>query len=155
MSTSSRFKLVSNSTGAALTTAGIAVGDGNDRSTRTIKRTLSASDIGNTAGKTQHELGCIIDVLQSGPNISGTVQPGINILNLSGASWRKMDASGARPISYKRLDGTTDDGTNVASLQYFFYPTDNTIRVFDGGADAAVQLADNDYVEVELTFGNS
>ncbi len=154
MPTASRYKSVTNTTGAALTVAGVPTGDGSDRSTRVIKRTLAAIDCGTEAGKTRHALGCIVDVLQTGPNIGGTAQPAINILNLSGAAWKLVPAAAGRPITYRRLDNHVDAlAAHIANIQYFFYPSDNTIRVYDGGNDVSTILATGDYIEVELTFG--
>lgn len=161
MTASVRFKNVQNTTGAALTTAGVASGDGDDRSYRLITRPLVAADIGTGAGQTQHALGCIIDVLPGGLPIGSTSQPGVNILDLSGASWKAVAAAGGRPACFKRLDNMITRGAanivgEIAEIEYFFYPTDNTIRVYDAGGvagNATAALAAGDYVEVLLTFG--
>jgi len=137
MTTSVRYKLVTNTTGAALTAAGVPAGDGDDKLYRVIERVFAAADIGNGAGQTQNAGGCIVDVLPAGTNA----------LILEGAAY-KVNAGAAR-----RLDNLTlAAGAQIASLSYSI-DANNAVRVVDAGNNATVQLAANDYVVIKLTIG--
>jgi hypothetical protein len=139
MTTSVRYKSVTNATGAALTAAGVPSGDGVDKLSRTIKRTFAAADIGIEAGKTQHASGCIIDVLPTGTNV----------LSIKGAAF-KVTAGAARGMDNLTLSA----GTQIASLSYSV-DTSLNVRVVDAGNNATVQLAATDYVVIELVIGPS
>ena len=137
MSTSVRYKLVTNNTGAALTAVGVNSGDGDDKLYRVIKRVFAAADIGANAGQTQEAHGCIVDILP----------PGTNVLALEGSAY-KVNAGAVR-----RLDNLTlNAGAQIASLSYSV-DVNSAVRVVDAGNNAAVQLAANDYIVIKLTIG--
>ena len=140
MTTTVRFKEVLNTTGAALTSAGVASNDGDEKALKKIKRVLVAADIGANAGQTQHGQGCLVDVLA----------PGTTVISLSGESFKVSNATERR-----RLDNLTlNSGAQIASLKYFINAS-NEIRVIDAGNNAAVQLAAGDVVSVEIVTGYS
>lgn len=134
MTTASRYKSVTNGTGAALTVAGVDQTDGNDRLVRTVVRPYAAADIGAGAGQTQNAGGCIIDALPVGTNvlaiIAQTFRAGRSIDNL-----------------------TLNAGAQIASLTYSYNAADGTIRVVDAGNNAAVLLVAGDITMATLLLG--
>lgn len=144
MTTALRYQLVQNTSNpAAVMTAETAPpGDGSDRSYRVIERILAAIDVGAEAGKTQNASGCIVAVLPAGTNI----------LVLEGRSY-KQTVNGPPP-QFRLADNMSDAAIDhIANITYWFNTADNTIRVRDYAADAAVQLAANDIIVINLTFG--
>lgn len=141
MTTSTRYKFVKNALGVPLTIANFPVtNDGDDRQTKTVKRVLSAADIGTAAGQIGNASGCIVDVIPSG----------YNVLWVEGLTWRPLTAvGGAKP--YMLMDNNVIAAT-IVEIEYML-GLDNTIRAIDVGQGGGSALAIGDIITVKLTIG--
>lgn len=149
-----RYAIQGNSTGAALTSALIT--QGKDYALKTIRRTLTAADVGANAGQTQDngELdssGCLVaqfsgalikevlafDVYRPGSNGEG-VAPN------PGTGW-------SRTIN-NFSDG---DAGHISSYAWRISTDGSSLYLKDSSTDAGTQLAANDFVVVSLLLGNT
>jgi hypothetical protein len=141
MTTVVRYATVTNTTGAALTSALLV--DGKEYALRSVKRTFVAADIGAGAGQTQHANGCLIAQF-SGCFIKDVVHFSM---------FRDLSADGFLDI----LDGFH----NVANVAHLFQVgwkigTDGqSLYLRDAGNNAATQLVAADILQVLVLTGNS
>ena len=139
MGTAVRFKSITNTTGAALTTDGITdKTDGRDKQYRIIQRTLSADDIGTGSGETQHANGCLVEQLPTGANV----------LSIEGQTFR----GGVSIDSLSAFTSGTPDTFFQAGIEYFVNAS-NQVMVKDTGQDASVQLEEDDVIIIKLVIG--
>lgn len=140
MSTSVRYKEITNATGAVFSSANLpAGGDGNDKQYRIIKRTLAAIDVGTDTGKTRGTDGCIVDQLPASANV----------LSIEGSTYR----AGKLLDSFSVYTPGTDVPTFFQAVINYSVNASKQVIVKDAGGDATVHLAANDVVIIKLVIG--
>jgi hypothetical protein len=136
MTASVRYKVVTNTTGAALTAAGIVGNDGDDKQYKVIARRLTAADIGNAAGQTQNATGALVYALPEGSKAA-------SVLLVKGVTYRNG----------RMIDNLVNAA--AANIPNFAYRQVGLNIVVLDTAGTGMQLAADDLVVVELVIGST
>ena len=138
MTSSVRYREITNATGAAVVAGGALIDFGKDLATETVNVVLVAADVGAGAGQTQHANGMIFAEFQ-GAEIKQVIS--------------QVVLRTAAGFSYAFL------GTDAVTANYGFSITNvggkSTLRLKDIPTGAAGRLAVGDEVVVTMSIGNS
>jgi hypothetical protein len=138
MTSSIRYREITNTTGVAVLPGGALINFGKDIATETINVTLAAADVGAGAGQTQNANGMILAEFK-GAQIKQVISTVV-----------LRTAAG---FAYEFL------GTDAVSANYGFSITNvdtiSTLRLKDLPTGAAGRLAAGDEIIVTLSIGNS
>jgi hypothetical protein len=134
-----RYAKQGNATGAALVSALIV--HGQDYTLKSIKRTLTAADVGANAGQTQHANGCLIAQFQ-GAKIKDVIH--FSVFHLDGAEWNIIFDGKHNPA----------DASHRSSIGWKLSADSSSLYVRDRSNNAATLLTAADYIQALIVLGN-